>query len=165
MCYWGRSSNSWARWASVIRLSRSSCSGDSGEPEAAAFTAHRRVWQEGEDRSRWCMSRHTELGRQSAVSDMLAFRSWDGFLCFSALPGAAAMSFSSRSSPCAAFLSVSWPRFYLSALIRRFLAQAHVFSCGKMHFFSATKARPEIKHLGTARLTGRVRENKCAVIT
>lgn len=55
--------------------------------------------------------------------------------------------------PCAALLSMSWLHFYLSALIRCFLAQAHVFSRGKMHFFLVTKAKLEINHLSTARLT------------
>lgn len=67
--------------------------------------------------------------------------------------------------PCSALLSMSWLHFYLSALIKSFLAQAHVFSRGKMHFFLATKAKHEINHLRTARLTGRLRENKCVLIT
>lgn len=45
------------------------------------------------------------------------------------------------------------------------LTQAHVFSRGKMHFFLATKKRPKINLLSTVRLAGRLRENKCVVIT
>ena len=67
--------------------------------------------------------------------------------------------------PCAVLLSMSWLHFYLSALIRCFLAQAHVFSHGKTHFFLPTKARPKINHLSTVRLAGTLRENKCRVIT
>lgn len=55
--------------------------------------------------------------------------------------------------PCAALFSMTWLHFYLSALIRCFLAQAHVSSHGKMHFFLVTKANLEINHLSTTRLT------------
>lgn len=67
--------------------------------------------------------------------------------------------------PGSASLPMSWLHFYLSALIRCFLTQAHVFSRGKMHFFLATKKRPEINLLSTERLAGRLWKNKCVVIT
>lgn len=39
------------------------------------------------------------------------------------------------------------------------------FPHGKMHFFLATKEKPEINHLSTVRLTQGLRESKCVVIT